>query len=109
MILGNWLNIIGSLGSASIGELNGFQFASLFVVFRILLGVGFGIASTANLAILAKLYPNELARAVSLIETVSGIGMAVGPFIGAYTYAWFGFKGPYIFLLIGFLIFESVI
>lgn len=74
-----------------------------------MLGIGFGVASTANLAILAKLYPSELARAVSLIETVSGIGMAVGPLIGAYTYSWFGFKGPYIFLLLGFLLFESLI
>ena len=64
--------------------------------------MGFGISAgqTSSYAILTILYPEEVSKAVAIIEGSIGIGLAIGPGFGSLLYYYFGFKGPFFALSI---------
>lgn len=59
--------------------------------------MGFGISAsqTSSYAILTLLYPDEVSKAVGIIEGSVGIGLALGPGFGSLLYHFFNFKGPF--------------
>lgn len=69
--------------------------------------MGFGISAsqTSSYAILTKMYPNEVNKAVALIEGSVGIGLAAGPGFGSLFYHFYGFKGPFYCLSIVYFVF----
>lgn len=69
--------------------------------------MGFGISAsqTSSYAILTLLYPDEVGKAVALIEGSVGIGLAVGPGFGSALYYFFGFKGPFYGLSLVYFVF----
>lgn len=63
-----------------------------------------GIAiQTANYSILTNENPTEVSRAASLIESLQGIGLSLGPVIGGLLFDFGGFASPFIFLGVLFL------
>ena len=75
-------------------------FIIIFVLCRIIQGLGISACQTSSYAILTILYPEEVGKAVATIEGSVGIGLAVGPGFGSLFYFLFGFKGPFYWLSI---------
>lgn len=72
------------------------------------MGIGISASQTSSYAILTLLYPDEVGKAVAIIEGAVGIGLAIGPGFGSLLYHLFGFKGPFYGLSIiyfGFILF----
>ena len=66
-----------------------------FVGCRILMGIGISASQTSSYAILTLMYPQEVNKAVAIIEGSVGIGLAIGPGFGSLLYHFYGFKGPF--------------
>jgi MFS family permease len=69
------------------------------------MGIGIGASQTSSYAVLTLLYPNEVNKAVAIIEGSSGVGLATGPGFGSLMYYFFGFKGPFIGLAVIYFVF----
>ena len=61
-----------------------------------LCGLGAGINSTSSMAIVATHYRQERERAIGLIEASAGIGLLLGPFVGALLYEIGGYLLPFV-------------
>ena len=72
---------------------------------RLIFGVGFSFASVANLSLVAKFYPTEVARAVGLFDTFAGIGLAIGPVVGSILFSVGNFKMPYLVVTLFYCIY----
>lgn len=59
------------------------------------MGIGISASQTSSYAILTLLYPDEVGKAVAIIEGSVGIGLAIGPGFGSLLYYFFNFKGPF--------------
>jgi len=62
---------------------------------KFLCGLGAGINSTSSMAIVATHYRKERERAIGLIEASAGIGLLLGPFVGALLYEIGGYLLPF--------------
>jgi MFS family permease len=58
-------------------------------------GLGAGINSTSSIAIVTSHYRLERERAIGLIEASAGIGLLLGPFLGALLYELGGYILPF--------------
>jgi len=84
-------------------------FVLMFCLLRIIYGVGFSFASVANLSIIAKFYPNDVARVVGMFDTFAGVGLIVGPVAGSFLFNIGGFKMPYIVVTICYVVYHICI
>lgn len=60
-------------------------------------GIGSGMTSTANLAIISSFSSLERERFFGYLEASNGIGLLFGPLIGAILYSIGGFSLPFFF------------
>jgi len=109
VIVGNYMNCIALIGTAFLEYTDGDLFLYCFSFFWLLFGVGFSFASTANLSIVAKLYKENLAKAIGLFDTFAAIGLVLGPVVGSLCFYLFNFKGPFLVLGSTFVIYGFVI
>jgi MFS family permease len=70
-------------------------FVTVFILWRIIMGFGISASQTSSYAVLTLLYPEEISKAVGVIEGSIGIGLAIGPGFGSLLYYFFNFKGPF--------------
>lgn len=91
-----YFQIISILG---LGSLKFVHDKTTFVVFsfiwKFLCGMGAGINSTSSMAIISKHYKKDRERTIGMMEASSGIGLLLGPFIGAILYQIGGYVLPF--------------
>ncbi|CAI5695847.1 unnamed protein product [Oreochromis niloticus] len=86
--------IFGFLDRAPAGPI----FISLCFVVRSLDAVGFGAATMSAFAITAKIFPNNVATVLGILEIFAGLGLILGPPLGGWLYQTFGYNVPFLFL-----------
>jgi MFS family permease len=90
------LQIISILGLGSVTWINDKITFVLFSLFwKVLCGIGSGMNSTAAIAIIAAHYKHEREKTIGMMESSSGIGLLLGPFIGAVLYSLGGYLLPF--------------
>ncbi|XP_029349031.1 MFS-type transporter SLC18B1 [Echeneis naucrates] len=77
-------------------------FITLCFLVRSLDAVGFAAAMTSSFAIVAKTFPNNVATVLGSLEIFTGLGLIMGPPVGAWFYQSFGYEVP--FMLLGCLL-----
>jgi MFS family permease len=63
-----------------------FWFITLSFFAQIIGGVGAGFNSTCSIAIISSYYPDQKELYIGILEAGVGIGMLLGPLIGAFLY-----------------------
>lgn len=63
-------------------------------------GAGSGLASTANLAIISSFSSQEREKFFGYLEAANGIGLLIGPILGAFLYGIGGFALPFLFFAV---------
>ena len=58
-------------------------------------GLGAGINSCSSFAIIASRYKEERERMIGMMESFSGVGLLLGPFMGAILYQIGGYVLPF--------------
>uniref|UniRef100_A0AAY4BY95 Major facilitator superfamily (MFS) profile domain-containing protein n=1 Tax=Denticeps clupeoides TaxID=299321 RepID=A0AAY4BY95_9TELE len=92
---------------------SGMPFILLCFLVRSVNAVGFAAAVTSSFAILAKVFPNNIATVMGCVEVFTGLGLILGPPLGGWLYQSFGFEIPFIalgcllFAMVPFNIYES--
>ncbi|KAF7670061.1 hypothetical protein LDENG_00084510 [Lucifuga dentata] len=81
---------------------SGAAFIALCFVVRSIDATGFAAAMTSSFAMTAKIFPNNVATVLGLLEIFTGLGLIIGPPIGGWLYQSFGYEVP--FLLLGCLL-----
>ncbi len=85
-----------------LGSLKFVESKTNFIVFsfiwKFLCGIGAGINSTASMAIIATHYKSEREKTIGMMEASSGIGLLIGPFLGAILYQLGGYALPFFVL-----------
>ncbi|XP_028824301.1 MFS-type transporter SLC18B1 isoform X4 [Denticeps clupeoides] len=85
---------------------SGMPFILLCFLVRSVNAVGFAAAVTSSFAILAKVFPNNIATVMGCVEVFTGLGLILGPPLGGWLYQSFGFEIP--FIALGCLLFAMV-
>ena len=60
-----------------------------------MLGAGGGLNSTTSMAIIASHYKNEREKMLGMMESASGVGLLMGPGLGALLYHFGGYSAPF--------------
>uniref|UniRef100_A0A3B3Q491 Solute carrier family 18 member B1 n=1 Tax=Paramormyrops kingsleyae TaxID=1676925 RepID=A0A3B3Q491_9TELE len=74
------------------------DFIVLCFIVRSIDAVGFSAAMTSSFAIIAKVFPNNIATVVGSLEIFTGLGLIIGPPMGGILYESFGYEVPFIIL-----------
>ena len=67
-------------------------------------GMGNGIASTTNMAILTSFPQKQRDLYISMYEALTGLGVMVGPLLGGGLFELAGFKAPWSFYGLGIVL-----
>jgi DHA1 family solute carrier family 18 vesicular amine transporter 1/2 len=70
-------------------------FVLLSILAQTLGGIGAGLNSTCAMAIITALFSDEKELYIGILEAGIGIGLLVGPLMGAFLYALGGFMLPF--------------
>ncbi|CAI2367189.1 unnamed protein product [Moneuplotes crassus] len=68
----------------------------LFIVMRIIQGVGTSMVQTSSYSILTLIYPSKINFVVACIETSAGLGLSLGPVLGTVLYEIGGSAAPFL-------------
>ena len=71
------------------------MFILLSFLWKLLCGIGAGINSTAAFAIIATHFRHDREKTIGMMESSSGIGLLIGPFMGAMLYSIGGYVLPF--------------
>jgi len=85
------LTILGSL--EFVDNLN--IFLALSFLAQTLGGIGAGLNSTCAMAIITSFFPNDKELYIGILEAAVGIGLLVGPLLGAFLYSVGGYIFPF--------------
>ncbi|TKS86966.1 MFS-type transporter SLC18B1 [Collichthys lucidus] len=77
-------------------------FIALCFIVRSIDAVGFAGAMTSTVAMMGKIFPNNVATVLGSLEIFTGLGLILGPPVGGWAYQSFGYEVP--FLLLGCLL-----
>ncbi|PIK58154.1 putative MFS-type transporter SLC18B1 [Apostichopus japonicus] len=84
------------------GALDRLQSGPQFIYFCFLLrcvgAVGSAACGTASFALITNCFPNNIAQMLAWMETFSGLGVMIGPFIGGVFYQIGGYQLPFLVL-----------
>jgi len=79
------------------------------ILIRCLQGMSSSMIQTTAYAIVSACYPNEQQKYLGIIETSIGMGLAIGPLIGAVVYSFLGFQKTFYSIGILFIILGPVL
>uniref|UniRef100_A0A8C1SV45 Solute carrier family 18 member B1 n=1 Tax=Cyprinus carpio TaxID=7962 RepID=A0A8C1SV45_CYPCA len=85
---------------------DGTVFIVLCFITRCINAIGFSAAVTASFAVLAKVFPDNIATVLGFMEIFTGLGLILGPPLGGWLYQSFGYEIPFVFM--GCLLFATV-
>ncbi|KAF5355684.1 hypothetical protein D9756_004003 [Leucocoprinus leucothites] len=92
---------LGTLIASQILFMEAPSFAVMCVA-RIIQGIGSSVVWVVGLAFLCDATPQEIiGRQIGLVMSGLSFGLVLGPPVGGLLYSHFGFRGPFIFTLIG--------
>mmetsp|Transcript_10179 Transcript_10179/g.11611 ORF Transcript_10179/g.11611 Transcript_10179/m.11611 type:complete len:123 (+) Transcript_10179:335-703(+) len=75
-------------------------FIAIFMMMRLIQGIGTGMVQTSAYSILTLAYPTRINFVVGCIETSAGIGLSLGPVFGTILYEVGGVAFPFVLFLI---------
>ncbi|XP_030644548.1 MFS-type transporter SLC18B1 [Chanos chanos] len=84
----------------------GTTYIALCFVTRSINAVGFSGALTAVMAIAAKVFPNNIATVMGILEACTGLGLILGPPVGGWLYQAAGYEIT--FVVIGCIMFLTI-
>ncbi|CAG7833802.1 unnamed protein product [Allacma fusca] len=103
-----WGILAMAVSSVAFGFVDQIEGAGPFIAFSFLLRIiqanGNAAFITASFAVIAHEFPESVAKAISFMETASGMGLIVGPAVGGCLYELGGFVLPFVvtgILLVG--------
>ncbi|XP_052386345.1 MFS-type transporter SLC18B1-like [Carassius gibelio] len=85
---------------------DGTVFIVLCFITRCINAIGFSAAVTSSFAVLAKVFPDNIATVLGFMEIFTGLGLILGPPLGGWLYQSFGYEIPFVFT--GCLLFVTV-
>mmetsp|Transcript_19737 Transcript_19737/g.17448 ORF Transcript_19737/g.17448 Transcript_19737/m.17448 type:complete len:143 (+) Transcript_19737:423-851(+) len=93
---------------------NSFNFVIIFSLMRALQGIGTSMVQTSAYSILTLSYPTKVNFVIGCIETSAGLGLSIGPVVGALLYELGGSPAPFltffcICLLLGLVIKKLIV
>jgi MFS family permease len=65
-------------------------------LWKFLCGLGSGINSTSSMAIITTHYKKDRERMIGIMQSAAGVGLLMGPFVGAILYQIGGYMLPFI-------------
>ncbi|MBN3310869.1 S18B1 protein, partial [Amia calva] len=74
------------------------NFIVLCFIIRSIDAIGFAAAMTSSFAIIANIFPNNIATVMGSLEIFTGLGLVLGPPMGGFLYQSFGYKIPFVTL-----------
>mmetsp|Transcript_29199 Transcript_29199/g.67209 ORF Transcript_29199/g.67209 Transcript_29199/m.67209 type:complete len:493 (-) Transcript_29199:84-1562(-) len=87
--------------AAVVLDLGGPTMATAAIVFcRILQGIGFALYIAAHTVLVTRVYPNDVAYILALVEVFVGIGGQLGRLLGGVVYDHAGFEAPFLSIAI---------
>ena len=99
-MVGVSITLFGTLGYVEDGRL----FLAFSYILRIIEGCGSAGLYTASFSFIVKYFPANSAPMFGLLETFSGLGMVLGPFLGGLLYETGGFTLPFSILGSGLIV-----
>ncbi|XP_059374501.1 MFS-type transporter SLC18B1-like [Carassius carassius] len=85
---------------------DGTVFIVICFITRCINAIGFSAAVTSSFAVLAKVFPDNIATVLGFMEIFTGLGLILGPPLGGWLYQSFGYEIPFVFT--GCLLFVTV-
>uniref|UniRef100_A0A3Q3K6S2 Major facilitator superfamily (MFS) profile domain-containing protein n=1 Tax=Monopterus albus TaxID=43700 RepID=A0A3Q3K6S2_MONAL len=76
----------------------GTAFISLCFIVRSIDAVGFAGAMTSSFSMMAKIFPDNVATVLGILELFTGLGLILGPPVGGWLYQSFGYEVPFFVL-----------
>jgi MFS family permease len=100
LLFGGITESIGMLLFTWVVTLDGNAFLTFSIIARILMGVGGSALLVTCFAVISNLYPDEMEEKIGIMETLGGVGLMAGPFIGGLLFA----IGGYNFVMITYTV-----
>ena len=85
------------------------SFILLFILMRVIQGIGTSMSQTSIYSILTYSYPEHVSLVVGCIEGSAGIGLCIGPLIGTLTYKIGGLNAPFLTFFIVLTLFSLIV
>jgi len=88
MLAGNAVFLVASVACGMAED------ESMLLAARVVQGIGAAFMATGGIALVAISFPNvaQRTRAFGVVGTISGVAMALGPTLGGFLAAWFGWR-----------------
>lgn len=68
----------------------------VLILFRAVQGLGGAIVSTVSTAMISQLFPTkEQPKAIGIYSAITGLGLAIGPFLGGLLMHWFSWRAVF--------------
>mmetsp|Transcript_12954 Transcript_12954/g.18903 ORF Transcript_12954/g.18903 Transcript_12954/m.18903 type:complete len:445 (-) Transcript_12954:47-1381(-) len=100
MLVGSIIECVGVFIFAWVVYFEGTAFVVVSFIGRFLMGVGGSALLTSCFAVLSNIYSDEVETKIGIMETCGGVGLIVGPLIGAFLY----FVGGYTFVFLSYAV-----
>lgn len=105
LLIGGILESIGMLLFSWVVTLDNSAFLTFSIIARILMGAGGSALLVTCFAVISNIYPDNMESKIGIMETLGGVGLMAGPFIGGILYT----IGGYHFVMITYtLIFLTI-
>ena len=100
LLIGGVTESIGMLLFSWVVTLEGNAFLVFSIIARILMGAGGSALLVTCFAVISNQFPDEMEDKIGIMETLGGVGLMAGPFIGGIMFA----VGGYHFVMISYTI-----
>ena len=98
LLVGGVTESLGMLLFSWVVTLEGNAFLTFSIIARILMGAGGSALLVTCFAVISNQFPDEMEGKIGIMETLGGVGLMAGPFIGGILYA----IGGYHFVMISY-------
>lgn len=101
-VLGSLIMAVSTTAFAFVSRLPaGTPFFASCLILGLVCSTGSALLTTASFTLIFVFFSDRIAPSFALVELSFGLGMTIGPSVGAFLYEWLGFTGP--FLVFGIL------